>query len=150
MKASGFTLLETIIYLALFSVLMSGALLAVYQLLESTAINQTALSVQAEALFVNQKFSWALSGATEVLVVSSTTLRIVRPDIGSDSPIDFVAQNGAWYIARGTIGGRDVLTSPQYQVSQVELSVIVGAHQRVRILYWVQGTPFAYETMLPI
>lgn len=150
MKTAGFTLLETIIYVALFSVLMSGSIITVYQLLESTEINQTALLVQAEALFVNQKLSWAFSGATEVTVISSSTLRITRPDSGLDNPLYFTVWNGAWYVSRDNTDGRDRLTSPEYPVSSVEFYVSPEVEPRVHILYVLEHIPFTYETILQL
>ena len=63
---SGFTLIEVIIYLALFSILIGGALVSAYSLIESNERNQTKAIVQNEGAFVLAKIDWALSGIQSV------------------------------------------------------------------------------------
>ncbi len=85
MKCSkGFTLIETIVYLALFSILMTGIIASVYALMESGDRNQTKAMLQEEKEYLLGKLNWALSGAqtvsTPVAGFSGTSLNIVKYD----------------------------------------------------------------------
>jgi prepilin-type N-terminal cleavage/methylation domain-containing protein len=59
-QVRGFTLLEVIIYLALFAILMAGFLTAAFTLIESSGKDTTASVVQAEGSYLLAKIHWAL------------------------------------------------------------------------------------------
>src|SRR3989344_6349600 len=59
-KSRGFTLLETIIYIALFSIIMGGTLVAVFNILEGGGNINTKNTAQDESTFVMRKIGWAL------------------------------------------------------------------------------------------
>ena len=83
----GFTLIETIIYLALFSVLMTGALVAAYNLLEGEQRMQTRAMVQEEGNFILGKFERTMLGASSIdepiANTTGTTLRVTKSDGGT-------------------------------------------------------------------
>ena len=62
----GFTLIETIVYLALYTIITLGALVAVYGLFESDAHNETAAYVEEEGDFLIGKIDWVLSDTVSV------------------------------------------------------------------------------------
>jgi prepilin-type N-terminal cleavage/methylation domain-containing protein len=150
MKNKGFTLLETIIYLALFSVLMSGALVAVYTLLQSGTQNLNATSIQAEGTFINRKLSWALSGATAVTAPNTYTIIITRPDLGTESPLTITEHNEIFFIARGT-GGANAFTNSFLTVANTNINLIQaygGKPTFIEMRYTVNDVPFVFETYL--
>lgn len=57
-KKFGFSLIEVVIYIALFSILFSTVIVGVYQLMSSASKLGTASDQQTEALFIIQKLSW--------------------------------------------------------------------------------------------
>ena len=59
----GFTLIEVIIYLALFSILMAGSLSAAFALCESGGHERTRALVLEEGNFIISKTEWELSYA---------------------------------------------------------------------------------------
>lgn len=61
----GFTLIETMIYLALFSILFGGALAAAYTIAEGTGKDQTKNMVQQEGDFLVAKINWVLMSGTQ-------------------------------------------------------------------------------------
>jgi prepilin-type N-terminal cleavage/methylation domain-containing protein len=65
-KKRGFTLIETLVYLSLFSLIMGGAVIAAYQMFESGGRNQTRAMLQEEGDFVEGKLSWAMSGVQTI------------------------------------------------------------------------------------
>ncbi len=70
-KQRGNTLIEALIYLALFSILMGGAVVVAYNLIESAGRNQTKLMVQEEGDFLTAKIEWALTGIRAINLPSS-------------------------------------------------------------------------------
>ena len=72
---SGFTLIEVIVYLALFAILFGGAIAAAYNVIESSGRNQTKANLQEEGEFLVAKINWALSGVQIVSI----------PAVGSES-----------------------------------------------------------------
>ncbi|HEY4503406.1 MAG TPA: prepilin-type N-terminal cleavage/methylation domain-containing protein [Candidatus Paceibacterota bacterium] len=88
-KISGFSLIEVIVYLALFGILMAGAFTAAYSLLESANRGNAAIIMQEEGNFLLAKINWALSSISEVnsptLDTSSQNLLVtsINPGVGS-------------------------------------------------------------------
>lgn len=62
----GFTLIEVIVYLALFAILMAGSLETAFNLFESGGHNAAKAMLAEEGSFVIAKIQWQLSGATAV------------------------------------------------------------------------------------
>src|SRR5690242_9893092 len=60
----GFTLIETMIYIALFSVLIGGGMIGAYQIIMSSDSTSAKVIAEQEAVFVIQKINSVLTGAT--------------------------------------------------------------------------------------
>lgn len=84
-KQSGFTLIEALIYLALFGLLFTGVIICVYSVLESSDRNQAKALMQADANFIAAKINWALSGAQSISVPAQGNLQITTPS----GPLEF-------------------------------------------------------------
>ena len=65
-SGAGFTLMETLIYIALFSLLFGGAVISAYNMFEGFSRGQTHIMMQEEGNFLVGKINWALSGAKSV------------------------------------------------------------------------------------
>ena len=78
----GFTLIETLVYLALYVIIIGGGLTCVYSLFESSARNETAAMVEEEGDYLAGKIDSALSNATSVIapLTSGTTLIVSYAD----------------------------------------------------------------------
>ena len=59
---TGFTLIESLIYLALFAIIIGGGMSATYQIIEATNSNYNHVVLQEEANFLIRKIEWALTG----------------------------------------------------------------------------------------
>jgi hypothetical protein len=99
-------------------------------------------SIVAEAVFVNQKLAWVFTGATTVDVVDAETLRIVRPDLGTSSPLTIGVEDYQWYLARG-LGNSMKLTGPQFKVSDI-VTTLIG--RRIMISYSINNEPFMFTS----
>jgi len=64
----GFTLIELIVYLALFSIIMGGAVISVYSMAESSGSNETKIFLLEEGLFLQAKIVWTLSSVDTIHV----------------------------------------------------------------------------------
>lgn len=67
----GFTLIEMLVYMALFSIMMGGLIVVVFQLVQSSEKLSSKDTVQGEINFVLKKLDWALTGASDVSVLSN-------------------------------------------------------------------------------
>jgi type II secretory pathway pseudopilin PulG len=140
MKNLGFTLLETIIYCALFSILMTGALVTIYALMSSSENIKEKTNTVAESTFVNQKLAWAIIGAEEIVKVDNETTMIARPDLGVDSPLVINFNNEQLFISRGT-------STPQLLVGadfNIQVDAIDISESSVQIVYTINDIPFIF------
>lgn len=88
---NGFTLIEVLIYIGLYSIIMGGAVVAAYAIFESSAHNQTKAMVEEEGNFLAGKIDWALSKAQSASVAGDT-LTVVMFD-GTIIPISIAGGN---------------------------------------------------------
>jgi prepilin-type N-terminal cleavage/methylation domain-containing protein len=76
-NSAGFTLIEMLVYLALFALIMTGAFVSAYQLIEHSARTQAQVERSEELGFLIRKITWALGSAVSVGVSGDDTLTIV-------------------------------------------------------------------------
>jgi prepilin-type N-terminal cleavage/methylation domain-containing protein len=81
----GFTLIEVVIYVALFSFLLGGALVSAYNLIYGSSRTSFKNVVQQEGNFVLRKLNWALTGVSNIntpsaAVPDSDALQVERYD----------------------------------------------------------------------
>ena len=76
-KKLGFTLIETIIYIAIFSFIMVSALVSIYAILESNSRNQTKAMVAEEGGFLISKIEWLLHGSAHTVLNTNATEMII-------------------------------------------------------------------------
>ena len=80
----GFSLIETIIYIGLFSVIMTGAFVAAYELLVAGNDLNSKTEIQNEEDFVLHKIDWAMSNIKEVENIKNHTLEAKKLYYGQD------------------------------------------------------------------
>ena len=64
--ARGFTLIETLVYLGLYALIITGSFMAAYGLFESSAHNATAAMLEEEGDYLVAKVRWALDHASQI------------------------------------------------------------------------------------
>lgn len=74
----GFTLIETVIYIALLGLLMAVVLPTVYQLVQGTQNTNTKTTIQDEANFVLRKINWTLTGISGFSIPQSSELLVTK------------------------------------------------------------------------
>lgn len=116
-KNKGFTLMETMIYIALFGIIMTGALVGTYNLLEGGKRNIDTAKIEEEGTFLNRKINWALTGASNVVVSGGgTKMTITHPDLGAQSPLVISQTGNKMTITRGT-GVEVELNNDRFHIS---------------------------------
>lgn len=86
MNNRGFTLIETLVYLALFALIIGGFVAAAYMLFETSDRNQTKAMMQEEANFLVGKLNWVMSGVDSSYAItpsantSDSTLTVTKYD----------------------------------------------------------------------
>lgn len=105
----GFTLIETLIYIALFTVIMGGVGVMAYVVIESAGRGQTRIDLQEEGDFLLGKLNWALSGASSA-TVTPTTLTVSKYNF-SANPLVFNASGTKLTLKEGVTGTATDLNS---------------------------------------
>jgi hypothetical protein len=84
---TGFTLIETLVYIGLYTIIIGGMLAAIYGMFESNAHNETAAMLEEEGDYLVGKIDWVLSDAISVgsPTDSGNVLSISRSDGSSVS-----------------------------------------------------------------
>lgn len=78
---SGVTLLETLVYIALFSVIIGGTLVAVFQIVESTSKSQARVLALSEGTFIISKIKWLSSGAESIVIQDPASVVVTKAGI---------------------------------------------------------------------
>ena len=150
---TGFTLVEMLVYLALFSLLMSGTVVGSYNLLEGGSRNKIAVGIQEEGTFLNRKINWALTNASAVSVSSGgTRLTITRPDLGSQSPIVIIGTGTKITLKRGASApielnsDRYVVTGPANGKLFSVQPAASGRPPSVTVSFEIHGKSFLFRT----
>lgn len=125
----GFTLIETIIYLALFTIIVGGGMVATYQVIEGTVASYNYLVLQEEANFLFRKINWALTGST-VITVNSSALIVSKLISGMYTQLTFAPDGTAITLQR--TGAPVALNSDSIFVSNLVFSDIPAAGAKPR------------------
>jgi len=116
-KIAGFTLIEVVIYLALFSIIIGGAMAGVYQLVQSSDANAQKIIVEQEGNFLLRKIDWALSNVASVSApaegANGQTLKINKENY-AQNPIQFNLAGSTLELAKGD--GAPVALNSSYTV----------------------------------
>ncbi|MDQ5954245.1 MAG: hypothetical protein QG583_173 [Patescibacteria group bacterium] len=86
-RNTGFTLIETVIYIGLFAILMGGALTSVYAIIEGNNRNQNKAMVQEEGTFILGKIDWALTGVSSASVDAAGKILTITKSNFPNNPI---------------------------------------------------------------
>ncbi|MBI4086218.1 MAG: hypothetical protein HY433_03205 [Candidatus Liptonbacteria bacterium] len=137
-----FTLIETIVYLGLFSMIISMSLVALYQILGSENQHRNRVEVDAEANFMMQKIQWALTGAQAInqpaVNATGTTLSVDKFNY-SQNPVVLNLDSRNVSITKGASSSA-LLGSGRVYVNQLmfeHLPSVQGAPEGVKVTFSV-------------
>ncbi|OGG47061.1 hypothetical protein A2671_01565 [Candidatus Kaiserbacteria bacterium RIFCSPHIGHO2_01_FULL_49_13] len=118
----GFTLIEALIYTALFSFIIGGAILAVYSILDGSARTDAALTRDADARFVLQKIAWVMNDASNIFSPTSgndsESLSVVKSVAGTPTLITIDLTSGRIFMTRD-VGPEIPLTSERVRAESI-------------------------------
>jgi type II secretory pathway component PulJ len=125
-----FTLLEVIIYLALFSMIMGGAAVSVFYIFDAADRAHTESVLENESDFILGKIDWMLSSAesitTPIANSSGSTLTIVSLEPTLDDPVSIFLQGSNVSLTHGT-HPQAILNSIDVSVTSLTYSHHVGS-----------------------
>jgi len=127
-------------------VLMSGAVVSAYQLLQSGERQDISFASQQEGTFINRKLEWALAHATSFSLSSSTTMVITRPDM----QITVDGSGPQMTLARGSAPAQ-TLETVGLDLENVVFSTTPPANglpEAVHVSYTLGGKDFTYAMYL--
>lgn len=136
----GFSLIETIIYVALLGLLLSGGIVTAYQITQSSYVVAGKNATQEEGHFVLRKLEHAFVGASDVSV-SGSTLTITRYgtsaiDVGIDG-------DGDLYLDRNSfVTDDDKLTTDNVTVGSLVFTPHTGPPKGVTMQLTLDGDVF--------
>ena len=143
----GITLVETLIYLALFTIVVGGLVASAYALFESSDRNQTKAMLQMEQDFLIAKIDWALDGAESISVPIDSRLSVTMWDASIRNPVQICLSSTAMRLSlQGvsceTLG--DVLNNTNVHISNLIFihtkSAGIDASERVEAGFTISAT----------
>ncbi len=125
----GFTLIEVIIYIGLFTLLMGTVFIAAYQIINSSGTVGKRTVVQNEGNFVMRKINWSLTGIENITTPSSsntTNLKVTKYD---GTKIEVCLYENKIKIHEGAFGScgdtdYTALTTDNVEVSNLDFKLI--------------------------
>ena len=144
----GFTLIETIIYAALFSVIIGLTVGAVYQIIEGSEDLQKNIIADAEAHFLTRKVEWALTG---VSIINSPASGLAGASLSLDkvgyaqNPVVFDLDSNNLRVKKG-LANPVILNSGNVAISDLQFEHLAAGLYRpaaIRVSFKVNGEPFS-------
>ena len=131
---NGFTLIEIVVYLALFAILFTGVVIGAYNVIESSNRTQTKAMLQEEGNFLISKINWTLSGAQA----------INSPGIGSSGSLLSVTKSTGAVVISSSVTDMDISTptiSPAQPLnnSNTGVSNILFTHKSAGGAEWIDA-----------
>jgi len=145
----GFTLIETIIYIALMALLMGGGVVTAFYVIDSAQKNKSDVNIQAEGNFIVRKIEWAMSGASGISV--GATLSITKPSLPpAQNPLVFSLSGSNVQLTRDTSAAQNLNSSNVSidTLSFTDIPVSGGKPQGVTINFTVNNKPFTLTKYL--
>lgn len=133
----GFTLIETVIYIALFSLITGFVMIVFYQILTVQDQHRFYVEIDQEANFMMQKMLWAVTGAERLLQPSggaTSTILTVDLAVTGQNLVTFDIDSGSLRINRAS--STLLLTSSRVFVNELiftHLPSIDGSAEGVKI-----------------
>lgn len=117
MSQRGFTLIETIIYLAIVSLLIGSGVITAFYIADTSEDTRSGINVEAEAHFLLRKIEWALIGSTMVSPSpGATDVSLVTDKGGVIGVITIDVVDG-----RARVNGTDI-TNDQVDIQNVSFT----------------------------
>lgn len=125
----GFTLIETIVYIALFGILLAGVFTAAFNIIESGGRNQNKLILKEDGDFILSKINWAISRTGEAIIDENGNLET------GDLEFRFDESKKSLMLSRNGISGERQLNNGVVLVTKVVFSQVYVENEGKGIQY---------------
>jgi tricorn protease-like protein len=144
---SGITLIETIIYIGLMSLVIYGSIFITYHMIEIGGKNEESVYILNEVVFINKKINWALTNIESISVSSDGKILTISKLVSSpDNSIIIRGING--YIDMSTnLQSPFTLTNERYKVTNVNFTYD-STLKSVEVKYSIDGKKFSFNKFL--
>ena len=143
----GFTLIETIVYIALLSLMMGGVLAVTFQLMTSTESVNTKTSTAEEGNFVLRKINWVLTGLDPTIPPTVTGLGcaqiLTTTNNWSSTIIKRDTTNNSVLVQEGSGGSFLPVTNDTASTTCLRFELISGTPAGVSATATINGIDFA-------
>lgn len=124
-KQSGFTLLETLVYIALIMFLISVGIISAFYLIDSSDKDNAEVNTLVEAEFLLRKIDWALTGV-DIINVPAPGFDAPKLSVNKSAgpnPIEIEAPSGQAQIKKGG-GPAVILTGDRVKITNIKFTYI--------------------------
>lgn len=143
----GFTLIEVVTYLALFSIIMGGLIVTVYQLSQSGNSLQAKSVHDDEVNFVLKKFDWAFSSAKgSTISITNSNSKITFTRAGQTIVINLSGSNDMQISVAGNV---QILTTQNVKVTSLNFNYDT-AKKIIAASFTIDGKIATYTKYLKI
>ncbi len=147
----GFTLIETLLYMALFGIIIGGFAVTAHNLIQGSGKTTALALAQKEGNFILRKIDWALTGVKTINIpaagASGAILTVTKYDA---SVLTFDMNSGNMRLQRGT-GIPMALNSGNVTVAGVVFDHSAAANgipEKIKADFTVNGKPFTLTKYL--
>jgi prepilin-type N-terminal cleavage/methylation domain-containing protein len=146
MKHFGFTLIECLIYLAIFGVFMSGLIVVLGNLNYRLVERERDFIVLRDQQFIFDKIEWLLNTADAVTVIDVSTLELQQ---GAET-IQLVQTNGQLFVLSTNREPEGI--SPTYMTIEdfTVTEETVGSDRHVTFLYTIDNKTISHHIYVPL
>ena len=136
----GFSLIEVLVYICLFTLIIGGSLISIASVIQNTEKTQTRVLVQEEADFVLAKIGWALTGASTITVGTSPPSLTVT-NSGTTFLFQYATATKDITLKRG-VGTATVLNNHALTVQSVSFTKTSGPPDKLQANLTINGQAF--------
>lgn len=139
---NGFTLIETIIYIALFTLVIGGAIISSFQIFDGQARIQDITRTESEIDFMRRKISWILNGASNPDIFVSTSYDALTVFKGTDQYELTTDADGSLTLSLNTASPMKITNSNVFEISNLIFTETTGSPGTISINMNIDGDPY--------
>lgn len=142
---SGITLIETIIYIGLMSLVIYGSIFITYHMIEIGGKNEESVYILNEVVFINKKIEWILRDTTNV-TITNNTLIVTKIEPSEDNPIILKQENNSIVLKRAS-GIANPLNNDRYKISDLIIDQDTSTHE-ILVKYKINNLQYTYKKQI--
>jgi hypothetical protein len=142
---SGITLIETIIYIGLMSLVIYGSIFITYHMIEIGGKNEESVYILNEVVFINKKIEWILRDTTNV-TITNNTLIVTKIEPSEDNPIILKQENNSIVLKRASEIANP-LNNDRYKISDLIIDQDTSTHE-ILVKYKINNLQYTYKKQI--